>query len=51
MIKDLIMFTLKSLILTAIVSAAIHVFITGYQVQIFEAKSGVITNYIEIVKE
>ena len=51
MIKDLIMFTLKSLILAAIISAAIHVFITGYQVQIFDANSGIIKNYIEIVKE
>lgn len=48
--KDLIRFTLKSLILTAIISAAIHVFITGYQVQIFEANSGIIKNYVEVIR-
>lgn len=51
MIKDLIMFTLKSLILTTIITMAIHFIITGYQVQIFDANSGIIKNYIEIVKE
>ena len=50
MMKDLIMFTLKSLILAAIVTIVLHFIITNYQVQIFDANSGIIKNYIEVIR-
>lgn len=42
---------LKKENLTAIISTAVHFIITNYQVQIFDANSGIIKNYVEIVKE
>lgn len=49
MIKDLTIFTIKSIILTAIITMAIHFIITNYQIQVFDSHSGILQQHVDII--